>query len=118
MVKEIIIVNEKDFEKKKKEIIKDGAEKLHILSDFDRTITYGLNDGKRTPTVISQLRSDVKYLGEDYPIRASDLFEIYHPIEIDPKIPLEKKKKKMDEWWMKHFNLIAEYDLEKVLWNF
>jgi len=115
MVKEIIIVDEKDFEKKKKRIIEGGVGKLHILSDFDRTITYGLNDGNRTPTVISQLRSDVKYLGEDYPKRANELFEIYHPIEIDSKIPLEKKKKKMDEWWMKHFNLIAEYDFTKKL---
>ena len=115
MVNEIIIVDEKDFEKKKKRIVEGGVGKLHILSDFDRTITYGLNDGNRTPTVISQLRSDVKYLGEDYPKRANELFEIYHPIEIDSKIPLEKKKKKMDEWWMKHFNLIAEYDFTKKL---
>jgi HAD superfamily hydrolase (TIGR01544 family) len=57
----------------------------------------------------------VKYLGEDYPKRANELFEIYHLIEIDSKIPLEEKKKKMDEWWMKHFNLIAEYDFTKKL---
>jgi len=115
MVNEIIIVNPKELEKKKKQISDDGAEKLHILSDFDRTITYGLNEGKRTPTVISQLRNDPKYLGEDYPKKASELFEIYHPIEIDPKIPLEKKKREMDNWWREHFNLIAEYDFTKKL---
>lgn len=115
MVNKIIIVNPKELEKKKKQIVKDGAEKLHILSDFDRTITYGLNDGKRTPTVISQLRSDVKYLGEDYPKRANELFDIYHPIEINPNISHLEKKKKMDEWWEKHFNLIAEYDFTKKL---
>jgi len=115
MVEKIIIVNEKELERKKKLIFEDGAEKLHVLSDFDRTITYGLNEGKRTPTVISQLRSDPKYLGETYPEKAGELFDIYHPIEIDPKIPLEKKKKEMDNWWMKHFNLIAEYDFTKKL---
>jgi len=112
---EVIIVNEKELERKKKEIAQDGAEKLHILSDFDRTITYGLADGKKTPTVISQLRSDPKYLGEDYSKRANELFDVYHPIEIDSKISLTKKKKEMDDWWMKHFNLIAEYNLTKEL---
>jgi cytosolic 5'-nucleotidase 3 len=112
---EIIVVNEKELERKKKEIAQDGAEKLHVLSDFDRTITYGLNDEKKTPTVISQLRSDTKYLGEDYPKKANKLFDFYHPIEIDPSIPLTKKKKEMDEWWAKHFNLIAEYEFTKGL---
>ncbi|MEK6913275.1 MAG: hypothetical protein AABW47_01230, partial [Nanoarchaeota archaeon] len=36
-------------------------------------------------------------------------------IEIDPKISLDKKKKEMDDWWMKHFNLIAEFNLTKTL---
>jgi cytosolic 5'-nucleotidase 3 len=115
VVSNIIIVNPEELERKKEEIAKDGVEGLHILSDFDRTITYGLNDGKRTPTVISQLRSDPKYLGESYPKRANELFDVYHPIEIDPKIPLAEKKKEMDAWWMKHFNLIAESEFTKEL---
>lgn len=115
MVENIIIVNEEELERKKKEIIQEGVEKLHILSDFDRTITYGLNGGKKTPTVISQLRSDPKYLGKDYPEKANKLFYFYHPIEINSSIPLAEKKREMDNWWMKHFNLIAEYDFTKKL---
>ncbi len=115
MVENIIIVNPKELEKKKKEIAEEGADNFHVLSDFDRTITYGLNKGEKTPTIISQLRSDSKYLGKDYPAKANELFDIYHPIEINPKIPLEEKKKKMDEWWMKHFNLIADYGFTKEL---
>jgi cytosolic 5'-nucleotidase 3 len=115
MVEKVIIVNQEELERKKEEIAKEGAEKLHILSDFDRTITYGLANGKKTPTVISQLRSDPKYLGETYPDKANELFDFYHPIEINPKIPLAEKKKEMDDWWMKHFNLIAEMGFTKEL---
>jgi 5'-nucleotidase len=115
-MKNVIIVNKKDLEKKKKEIAKGGADKLHILSDFDRTITYGLTgEGKRTATVISQLRSDSKYLGKDYQKKAHEMFDFYRPIEINPKISLDEKKKKMHEWWMKHYNLIAEVGFTKKL---
>jgi len=116
MVSEVIVVNEGDFEKKKKAIIADGPSKFHVVSDFDRTITYGLdNNGERTPTVISQLRSDPKYLGDDYQKKANELFDIYHPIEIDPNISLEEKQKKMYEWWTKHFNFITQSGLSKSL---
>jgi len=115
-MKNVIIVNKKDLEKKKKEIAKGGADKLHILSEFDRTITYGLTgEGKRTATVISQLRSDSKYLGKDYQKKAHEMFDFYRPIEINPKISLDEKKKKMHEWWMKHYNLIAEVGFTKKL---
>jgi 5'-nucleotidase len=51
---------------------------------------------------------------------AQALFEKYHPIEIDPKIGLEEKKKAMEEWWRLHFELLIKSglnksDLEKVL---
>lgn len=115
-MKNIIIVNEKDLKEKKKAILKDGNEKIHIISDFDRTITYGLTgEGKRTATVISQLRSDPKYLGEEYQRKANELFDIYRPIEINTKLSLDERKKKMHELWMKHFDLIAQVGLTKRL---
>jgi len=115
-MKNVIIVNEEDLERKKKVISEEGTEKLHILSDFDRTFTYGLSgEGKRTATVISQLRSDQKYLGEEYQKEAFRLYDIYRPIEIDSKISLAEKKEKMHEWWVKHYNLIAKVGLTKRL---
>lgn len=115
-MKNVIISDEKDLEEKKKAMTKDGAAKLHILSDFDRTITYGLTgEGKRTATVISQLRSNPKYLGQEYFDEAHRLFDIYRPIETDQNIPLNEKKDKMHEWWEKHFDLIARMGLTKEL---
>jgi len=111
---EVIIPNEENFEKIKKAMIKAGADNLHILSDFDRTITYGTTaEGKRTETVISQIRSSPKYLGEDYSRKAHELFDIYRPIEISTEIPFLEKKAKMYEWWKKHFNLLIECGFSK-----
>ena len=39
MPNNIIIPNPEKLEKTKKAIAKDGQDKLHILSDFDRTLT-------------------------------------------------------------------------------
>jgi len=109
----VIVSNLEKLENIKERIREQGAENLQIISDFDRTLTYGLAGEKRTVTVISQLRSDVKYLGENYSKQAHKLFDIYHPIEIDSNVSLEEKKIKMHEWWKKHFDLIIECGLDK-----
>ncbi len=109
---EVIILDVKSLDEVKEKMKKAGASNFHVLVDFDRTITYGLNpDGNRTETVISQLRSDSKYLGGDYQKEANRLFDIYHPIEVDTKISLAEKMKKMHEWWKLHFDLIASSGL-------
>jgi len=116
MVEKIIVVNQKKFEETKQKIKKQGIEKFHVISDFDRTITYGIGfDGKKTATVISQIRSDPKYLGEEYKKEAEKLFEEFHPIEVDPDFPINEKIKKMHEWWEKHFELLINSDLSKKI---
>lgn len=107
-----IIVNLKNLEKIKAQIKKGGYENLHVLSDFDRTLTYGAIGGVKTPSIISMLR-DGNHLTEDYSVKAHALFDKYHPIEIDPKISLSKKKKAMQEWWTNHNKLLVESGLSK-----
>jgi 5'-nucleotidase len=113
MFKNVVISNPLNFKKIKEKFKKDGAKKLHILSDFERTLTYAFVKEEKVPSLISVLRSNKKYLGQDYAQKAQALFEKYRPIEIDPKIPLKEKKKKMEEWWMTHFKLLIEKGLSK-----
>jgi 5'-nucleotidase len=116
MVGEVIISNPEKYKKIKNKIKRDGLNKLHILSDFDRTVTYSLDkEGKHTVTVFSQLRKKPDYLGQKYFDESHKLFDIYHTIEIDNSISLDEKKIKMHEWWMKHLNLLAEVGLNKNL---
>jgi len=109
---DIIIVNREQFEETKKCMQEDGATQFHVLSDFDRTITKGFVEGQRSPTAISQFRNG-GYLTADYAPRAFALYDIYHPIEIDPHISRAEKAAKMDEWWNKHFDLLVECGLTK-----
>jgi len=75
-------------------------------------LTYGTVNGVKTPSIISMLR-DGHHLTEDYAMKARALFDKYYPIEIDPKIPLTERKKKMQEWWETHNKLLIESGLNK-----
>jgi len=117
----VIIPNIEKFEGLKRAIKKQGYKNLHILSDFDRTLTYGCINGTKTPSIISMLR-DGHHLSEEYAQKANVLFDKYHPIEIDPNIFLEEKKKAMTEWWETHNKLLissglSKKDLEDIVEN-
>jgi len=119
MLKNIVVTNPKKLARIKQKIAKGGADKLHILSDFDRTLTKAFVRGKETPSLLSILRSG-NFLTADYTRKANALFEKYHPIEIDQNIPLAKRKKEMQKWWTTHFKLLIKTglklkDIERVV---
>jgi HAD superfamily hydrolase (TIGR01544 family) len=119
MNKNVLIPNSESLEQTREEFKQGGVEKIHVLADFDRTLTIAFVDGKNIPSLISVLR-DGNYLTPDYAGKANALFEKYHAIEIDPKILLSEKKKAMLEWWKTHFALLVQCglnksDLEKVV---
>ena len=98
------------FAKKKQAIQKAGKATCFIISDFDRTLTYGTFNGKKTPSIISLLR-DGNHLTEDYAEKAHKLFDHYHAIECDPSLPLEYRKAQMQEWREKHDQLLVDSKL-------
>ncbi|VAW11969.1 hypothetical protein MNBD_BACTEROID05-607, partial [hydrothermal vent metagenome] len=64
-MKNVIIPNSDKLKKLKENIADGGAKKLHVLADFDRTLTTAFVDGERRPSIISVLR-DGGYLTPDY----------------------------------------------------
>lgn len=112
MNKNIIIPNPNKFKKTIEAMTKEGFEKIHILSDFDRTLTRAFVNGEKIPLLISILR-DGKYLSPDYSKKARALFDKYHPIEINLNMPLSEKKKAMRQWWSRHNNLLIKSGLNK-----
>ncbi len=113
MENNIVISNTANFETTKENIRKDGLEKLCVLSDFDKTLTYATVENERTPSMISFLRKDKKYLGEDYIKRATMLAEKYIPIEFNPKLDAETKRRSMEKWWRSHLELLIEKKLNR-----
>jgi 5'-nucleotidase len=108
----IIISNPEKFEEKKKKILEGGADKFHVIADFDKTLTHAFTDGNKVQSIIAVLRNK-NYLTPDYPEKAHALFDRYHPIEVNPDVSIEEKKKKMEEWWTKHSDLLIKSGLNK-----
>lgn len=44
----------------------------------------------------------------EYDLKRQELYDHYHPLEIDPAIPLDKKAKLMEEWYVTLHILIME----------
>ena len=107
MKNNIIYSNKENYLKTLENIKKDWIEKLHILADFDKTLTKAFVNGEKRPSLISVLRHQ-KILWEDYSKKAFDLFDYYNPIEIDPKIEIQEKKEQMTIWWEKHLDLLIK----------
>lgn len=92
---------------------KYGVSNLQIISDFDGTLTYGLDsNGNIANNSISVFRNE-GYLGEEYVRQSKELADIYKPIENDPSIDEVKKDHYMREWWGKHFALLVKYGMNK-----
>ncbi|MFC1598594.1 hypothetical protein ACFL2U_01090 [Patescibacteria group bacterium] len=89
-----------------------GTANIHVLADFDRTLTNCFVNGEKITSIIAILRKE-GYLNEEYTKVTTDLFDKYHPIEIDPQIPAEEKKQKMDEWWRAHNDELIKHGLNK-----
>jgi 5'-nucleotidase len=103
----IIINNPEKLKEKIAQFKKEGASNLHIVADFDRTLTKAFIDGGKTQTSYAELRAG-RYLTPDYPDKAYALYNKYRPLEISTELLLEEKSKKMVEWWTLHYNLMVK----------
>lgn len=112
MDKNIMVSNPEGLEKKERRIFEEGIDNFHVLADFDRTLTRAFAGGKKVPSIISVLR-DYDYLDEDYSKKSKALAEHYGKIEMDNSINDKEKKKAMNKWWTKHFDLLIEKKLNK-----
>lgn len=110
MENEIVISNLKEFEKKKK--IFRYKEKLHVITDFDRTLTKSYVNKNKSSSLISFIYNG-RYLSSNYSKKANELYDYYRPIEINPRISLKKKIKKMEEWWRKHSDILIKSGMNK-----
>jgi len=120
----LIYRNKQEFDEKLENMKLDWLSKLHILADFDNTLTKAFINGKRTPSLLSVLREKTEILWKEFATEDIKLFEKFHPIEINPNISQEEKNIEMTNWWKWSFELLIKYwfkkeDSKKVvdLWN-
>ncbi len=107
-----LVPNEKLFEEKIKKIKKDGKACLHVIADFDKTLTPVFINGEKQETGVGQIRAG-GYLSPEYVKEAYALKDKYYPIEIDESIPIEERSGKMQEWWETHLKVMIKYGLNR-----
>ncbi|XP_018336753.1 7-methylguanosine phosphate-specific 5'-nucleotidase [Agrilus planipennis] len=87
------------------QLVQGGNEGLQIVSDFDKTITKQHENGKNHLSSFGMF-SKCKSLPKDYFENDRALTAKYLPIEHDPVMPLEEKRKYMVEWWRQSENTL------------
>uniref|UniRef100_A0A674DSD8 5'-nucleotidase n=1 Tax=Salmo trutta TaxID=8032 RepID=A0A674DSD8_SALTR len=78
-------------------MIKGGASKLQVITDFDMTLSRFAVNGKRCPTC-HNIIDNCKLVTEDCRTKLLELKNTYYPIEIDPHLTMEEKYPFMVEW--------------------
>ncbi|KAL3266058.1 hypothetical protein HHI36_010245 [Cryptolaemus montrouzieri] len=79
-------------------IVEGGFKKLQIVSDFDQTITKQHENGKKHLSSFGIFRCCPSLPKEH--VELTDSFaKKYKPIECDLTIPIEERKKHMEEWY-------------------
>jgi 5'-nucleotidase len=111
-MEKIYFHNQKNLENKIEKIKEQGLNKLHIVSDFDRTLTRATYNAKKIPSGIALVRQG-DYLSNKYPQKAFTLFNKYHPIEIDENLDYQYRCNKMQEWWEEHEKLLVKSKMHK-----
>uniref|UniRef100_A0A4W6DJM7 5'-nucleotidase n=1 Tax=Lates calcarifer TaxID=8187 RepID=A0A4W6DJM7_LATCA len=93
-------------------LIKGGASKLQIITDFDMTLSKFAINGKRCPTC-HNIIDNCKLVTEECRQKLLQLKNKYYPIEIDPNLTMEEKYPFMVEWYFKSHTLLVEQRIEK-----
>ncbi|MFH0970812.1 MAG: haloacid dehalogenase-like hydrolase [Candidatus Diapherotrites archaeon] len=110
----VVVVNPLVFEQKKKALREGGLGKLHVVADYDKTLTCAFRDGEKHNSLIELIRK-YHYLSDEYVKKAYGLFDTYHSFETDYSLSLEERKEKMQEWWSTHVKVIAEHGLSRSI---
>ncbi len=109
-MEKIIYSNKENLEKILENIKKDWLENLHILADFDKTLTKHFVNWKKRHSLIHSLE-EKGYLWENFSKKYKQYFEQYYKFEIDSKLSKNEKSIKMNEWWRKVNDLLIENNL-------
>ncbi|XP_068940389.1 cytosolic 5'-nucleotidase 3A isoform X3 [Petaurus breviceps papuanus] len=93
-------------------LIKGGAAKLQIITDFDMTLSRFSYNGKRCPTCHNVI-DNCKLVTDECRKKLLQLKEKYYAIEVDPVLTIEEKYPYMVEWYTKSHTLLVEQALQK-----
>ncbi|XP_055974216.1 cytosolic 5'-nucleotidase 3A isoform X2 [Sorex fumeus] len=93
-------------------LIKGGAAKLQIITDFDMTLSRFSHEGRRCPTCHNVI-DNCKLVSDECRKKLLELKEKYYSIEIDPYLTIDQKCPHIVEWYTKSHSLLVEQAIPK-----
>lgn len=109
----ILYSDKEQVEEKILTLRKEWHHKLYVVADFDRTLTYSRINGEKKMSMIAVMRKNPTYLWSDYFKKANELFDRYHPIEVNEDISFDEKNETMTQWWKEHLKLLVDSGLHR-----
>ncbi len=100
------------LEDKLNKIVEGGRSSVHIISDFDMTLTKYWHNGERSPSTHGLLNRYSR-LGKEFKQRSDALYQKYYPMEVSNTIPYEDKVKAMVQWWNDAHDIVLQFKLTK-----
>lgn len=93
-------------------LIKGGAAKLQIITDFDMTLSRFSYQGRRCPTCHNVI-DNCRLVTDECQKKLLQLKEKYYSIEVDPNLTVEQKYPFMVEWYTKSHGLLVEQGIPR-----
>ncbi|PIN73642.1 hypothetical protein COV20_05460 [Candidatus Woesearchaeota archaeon CG10_big_fil_rev_8_21_14_0_10_45_16] len=103
-----------ELQRKIDRIKKDGISSLHVISDFDKTLTTAFVDGEKVQSTYALIRNG-KYLSPEYVQRSHALFDKYHPYEAADDLMEEERNAMMVRWWKEHYQMMVDCGLSQAV---
>ncbi|XP_061822660.1 7-methylguanosine phosphate-specific 5'-nucleotidase-like isoform X1 [Nerophis lumbriciformis] len=110
----VLMRERRRVEKKLHAMRQEGPGSLHVIADYDMTLTRFAHNGKRVPTTHNILDSRL-LVNKECGKKMRELLSTYYPIEIDASLTVEEKLPFMLEWWTKVHQLLVEQKIRKDL---
>ncbi len=110
----VIISRTERYEQLVSTLREGGPSNLHVVADFDKTLTKGVWKGEKRFSLIELIRK-YHYLPLGYVTEAYGLADTYRPWENDLSLSLEERKKRMVEWWSTHVHVMGKYGLSRKI---
>ena len=111
-ISSVRISNPEEWKRKLDKLKADGIDELHIVSDWDRTLTRASTADRKDQSTYS-LIINKNYLDEGFNRRSQALFDTYRHIETSPDILENEKIVKMRQWWSKQYELLVAYGFNR-----
>ncbi|KAI8834540.1 pyrimidine 5'-nucleotidase [Chytriomyces cf. hyalinus JEL632] len=108
----ILIRNRDAVADKLKNIRKGGIDQLHVISDFDMTMTRFWDNGARSPSTHAVLTRSSR-VTDEFRTETDILYKKFYPMEISPTLPFKEKYAAMEEWWGKAHSRIVDLKLAR-----